>query len=116
MRRVMRAYQEQCVRIITTHDGFVANYVGDGVVAYFGFPTAHEEDARQAVRAAMRLVTAINRLGEELAMEGLSARVGVHTGLVVVGEMGAGSARLGADVVGEAPNVSVAAAEPCRPR
>ncbi len=106
MRRVMRAYQEQCVRIITTHDGFVANYVGDGVVAYFGFPTAHEEDARQAVRAAMRLVTAINRLGEDLAMEGLSARVGVHTGLVVVGEMGAGSARLGADVVGEAPNVA----------
>jgi class 3 adenylate cyclase/predicted ATPase len=106
MRRVMRAYQEQCVRIITAHDGYVANYLGDGVVAYFGFPTAHEDDARQAVRAAMGVVAAIHRLGEELAMDGLSARVGVHTGLVVVGEMGAGSARLSADVVGEAPNVA----------
>lgn len=106
MRRVVRAYQARCVEVITPYDGFVANYQGDAVIAYFGFPAAHEDDARQAVRAARHVVAAIPELAAELGVGGLAARVGVHTGLVVVGEMGAGAARLGLDVIGEAPNVA----------
>jgi class 3 adenylate cyclase/predicted ATPase len=106
LRRVMRGYQARCVQVINAHEGFVGNYLGDGIVAYFGFPTAHEEDALQAVRAAMRIVESVPELAGELTVDGLSARVGVHTGLVVVGEMGAGESRRSAEIVGEAPNVA----------
>ena len=106
MRRIVRTYQARCVEIITEHEGFVANYLGDGILAYFGFPSAHEEDALQAVRAALRIVTGMPQVAAALGMPELSARIGLHTGLVVVGEMGAGPSRLTADVVGETPNLA----------
>ncbi len=106
MRRVVRSYQARCVDIITQHDGFVANYQGDGIIAYFGFPVAHEEDTVAAVHAGLRIAESMPPLAVELGVEELAARIGLHTGLVVVGEMGAGAARLGADVVGETPNVA----------
>lgn len=106
MRRVVRSYQARCVDVITEHDGFVANYQGDGIIAYFGFPVAHEEDTVAAVHAGLRITESMPSLASELGVDELAARVGLHTGLVVVGEMGAGAARLGADVVGETPNVA----------
>jgi class 3 adenylate cyclase/predicted ATPase len=106
LRTVVLSYQARCVDAIGAHDGFVANYQGDGILAYFGFPIAHEEDALQAVRAGLRIVGEMPALAAELDIHDLSARVGVHTGLVVVGEMGAGASRVSADVVGETPNIA----------
>ena len=106
LRNVVLRYQGRCVETIAAHDGFVANYQGDGILAFFGFPAAHEEDALQAVRAGLRIVADMPALAAELDIGDLSARVGVHTGLVVVGEMGAGASRVSADVVGETPNIA----------
>src|SRR6478735_7195595 len=86
MRRVIRGYQERCLDVITAHDGSVAQYLGDGILAYFGYPAAHEDDAADAVRAALAIARAMEPLADELGVPHLAARVGLHTGLVVVGE------------------------------
>ncbi len=106
LRKVVLSYQARCVDAIVAHDGFVANYQGDGILAFFGFPSAHEEDALEAVRAGLRIVGEMPALAAEVGIGDLSARVGVHTGLVVVGEMGAGASRMSADAVGETPNIA----------
>jgi class 3 adenylate cyclase len=62
MHEVIRAYQETCARVISNYDGFLAKYMGDGVLAYFGYPRAHEDDAERAVRAGLDMVTSIGRL------------------------------------------------------
>lgn len=82
---VMRAYQGCCAEVIGRFSGYVAKYLGDGVLAYFGYPQAHEDDAERAVRAGLGLVAAVTQLtpGHELALQ---VRVGIATGLVVVGE------------------------------
>ena len=87
MRRVIQGYQARCLEVITAYDGSVAQYLGDGILAYFGYPAAHEDDAADAVRAALGIYRAMAPLAEELGVEQLAARVGLHTGLVVVGEM-----------------------------
>jgi class 3 adenylate cyclase len=105
MRDVIRAYQDTCTEVIRRWDGHVARYLGDGVLAYFGYPRAHEDDAERAVRTGLELVAAVARLkaGEG---EPLAARVGIATGVVVVGDLiGEGAAREAA-VVGETPNLA----------
>jgi len=96
------------------NDGFVAKYMGDGVLAYFGYPQAHEHDAERAVRAGLALVEAVPKLVTQ-ADSSLQVRIGIATGLVVVGDLiGAGAAREQA-VVGETPNLAArlqALAEP----
>ena len=105
MRNVIRAYQDCCARIIAHYDGFVAKFMGDGVLAYFGFPQAHEDDAERSVRAGLELVDAVSRLPTR-AGDCLRARVGVATGVVIVGDVvGEGSAQERA-VVGETPNLA----------
>jgi predicted ATPase len=98
---------------VRNFDGFVAKYMGDGVLAYFGYPRAHEDDAERAVRAGLGVVDAVSRLDFEYVA--LHARVGIATGLVVVGDqIGEGSAQE-RSVVGETPNLAArlqAAAEP----
>ncbi len=109
MRRVIQAYQARCLEVITAYDGSVAQYLGDGILAYFGYPAAHEDDAADAVRAALAVTRAMAPLAEELGVGHLAARVGLHTGLVVVGEMvGPGDAPFGADVlaIGATPNIA----------
>jgi class 3 adenylate cyclase len=109
MRQVIRAYQARCLEVVTAYDGSVAQYLGDGVLAYFGYPAAHEDDAADAVRAALAITRAMAPLAAELGLEHLSARVGLHTGLVVVGEMvGPTDAPFGADVlaIGATPNIA----------
>jgi class 3 adenylate cyclase len=98
---VIAAYHRCVGEVIRRFDGFLAKYLGDGVLAYFGFPVAHEDDAERAVRAGLQITRAV----ADLAGGGtpLSARVGVATGLVVVGEIGSGEANA---VVGETPNLA----------
>jgi hypothetical protein len=114
MREVIRAYQDCCAGAITRFGGTVAKYMGDGVLAYFGYPHAQEDAAERAVRAGLGLVEAVGRLTPR-AGRAPQVRVGVATGLVVVGDLvGEGAAREEA-VVGETPNLAArlqALAEP----
>jgi class 3 adenylate cyclase/predicted ATPase len=113
LREVVAAYQRAVADVIAGFDGFVAKYMGDGVLAYFGYPRAHEDDAEHAVRAGLGVIDAVRRLDVESV--NLQARVGIATGLVVVGDLiGEGSARE-QSVVGETPNLAArlqALAEP----
>ncbi len=114
MREIVGAYHRCCADLITRAGGFVAKYMGDGVLAYFGYPQAHEHDAERAVRAGLALVEAVPKL-KTAASAPLQVRVGIATGLVVVGDLiGAGAAQEQA-VVGETPNLAArlqALAEP----
>jgi class 3 adenylate cyclase/predicted ATPase len=102
LREVIGAYHRCVAETIGRFDGFVAKYMGDGVLAYFGYPSAHEDDAEQAVRAGLGVVDAVSRL--DVGSVKLQARVGIGTGLVVVGDLiGEGSAQE-QSVVGETPN------------
>jgi class 3 adenylate cyclase len=114
LKEIISSYHRICAQVIGKSGGFVARYLGDGVLAYFGYPQAHENDAERAVRAGLALVAAIPSLdmGERPA---LRVRVGIATGLVVVGDLvGEGSSQEQA-VVGETPNLAArlqALAEP----
>jgi class 3 adenylate cyclase/tetratricopeptide (TPR) repeat protein len=93
LRTVVRAYQEAAAGAIERHEGYIAQYLGDGLLVYFGYPQAHENDAEHAVRAGLDILTALGILNERLLPQHgvrLAARVGVHTGPVVIGEMGGG--------------------------
>src|SRR5216683_1911869 len=113
LREVIAAYHRAIAEIVGGFDGFVANYMGDGVLIYFGYPQAHEDDAERAVRAGLGLIDAVSRLDVKSAQ--LQAHVGIATGLVVVGDLiGEGSAQE-QSVVGETPNLAArlqALAEP----
>ena len=103
MREVIRAYQNAVAGEITRFEGHVAKFMGDGVLAYFGWPRAHEDEAERAVRAGLAITAAIGQLSNP-AGEPLAARVGIATGLVVVGDLvGEGAAQEQA-VVGDTPN------------
>jgi class 3 adenylate cyclase/tetratricopeptide (TPR) repeat protein len=102
LREIVGAYHRCVADTVARFAGFVAKYMGDGVLVYFGYPEAHEDDAERAVRAGLGLIDAIGRLDVKSAE--LQARVGIATGLVVVGDLiGEGSARE-QSVVGETPN------------
>jgi class 3 adenylate cyclase len=105
LRGVMRAYHRATAAVIQRFDGHVAKYLGDGVVAYFGWPSAHEDDAELAVRAALQLIETVARLDAHPEVR-LQARAGIATGIAVVGDLvGEGAAREEA-VVGEMPNLA----------
>jgi len=107
-REVVRVYQEAAATVIQRFDGYVAQYLGDGLLVYFGYPQAHEDDARRAVRTGLDLVEALGELNIRLAQHygvRLAVRIGIHTGLVVVGEMGAGS-RQEQLALGDTPNIA----------
>jgi class 3 adenylate cyclase len=112
-REVIAAYHRAVAKVIAEADGFVSRYMGDGVLVYFGYPQAHEDDAERAVRAGLACIDAVGRLDVKSAE--LQARVGIATGLVVVGDLiGEGSAQE-QSVVGETPNLAArlqALAEP----
>jgi class 3 adenylate cyclase/tetratricopeptide (TPR) repeat protein len=108
LRAVLRAYQEACAGVIERYEGHVGRYMGDGLLVYFGYPQAHEDDAQRAVKAGLGMVEAVGEVAERFRPQGIEValRAGIHTGLVVVGEMGAGERVEKADVVGETPNIS----------
>jgi class 3 adenylate cyclase/predicted ATPase len=102
---VIRRFQATCTAIITQAGGHIARYMGDGILAYFGYPQAHEDDAECAARAGLDLVAKVSQLVLP-SHEALKVRVGIATGLVVVGEtIGEGSSRE-QSVVGETPNLA----------
>src|SRR5215471_15987812 len=113
LRALLLAYENRVAETVHRFDGFVAKYMGDGVLVYFGYPRAHEDDAERAVKAGLGVVEAVGRLDARSIK--LQARVGIATGLVVVGDqIGEGSAQE-QTVVGETPNLAArlqALAEP----
>ena len=105
MNAVIRSYQDACGGGIARFDGFLAKLMGDGVLAYFGFPQAHEDNAERAVRAALAIVHAISQMTTPCGRQ-LHVRIGIASGLVVVGDIvGTGVAREQA-IVGETPNLA----------
>jgi class 3 adenylate cyclase/tetratricopeptide (TPR) repeat protein len=114
LREIIAAYHRRVSEILNAGGGFVAKYMGDGVLAYFGYPEAHENDAERSVRAALGIIAAVPRL-RLVVPQLLEVRIGIATGLVVVGDLlGEGAAREQA-VVGETPNLAArlqALAEP----
>jgi class 3 adenylate cyclase len=107
-REVVRAYQAACAQAIQRFEGHIAQYLGDGLLVYFGYPQAHEDDAPRAVRAGLEILTAIEILNTRLKRDQglhLAVRLGIHTGLVVVGEVGGGG-RHEQLALGDTPNVA----------
>jgi class 3 adenylate cyclase len=107
-REVVRAYQDTCAKVIARYDGYIAQYLGDGLLGYFGYPQAHKDDAQRAVRAGLGMVEAMGLLNVRLAQGHgmhLAVRLGIHTGLVVVGEIGGGATQEQL-ALGETPNVA----------
>ena len=107
-REVVRAYYETCEKVIARFDGHVGNYLGDGLLVYFGFPRAHEDDAQRAVRAGLGIIEAVGQLNTVISERhgvSLAVRLGCHTGLVVIGELMRGT---GHDdmALGDTPNIA----------
>src|ERR1700723_939583 len=102
LRSLLHAYRTLCGEVIARYDGFVARYVGDGILTYFGWPTAHEDDAERALRAALEIVQTVKRAS---STENLSVRIGIATGAVVVGEQ-AGAGDQSKLAVGSSPNLA----------
>jgi class 3 adenylate cyclase/tetratricopeptide (TPR) repeat protein len=105
MRQIVRRYQNAVAGEVARLDGYVAKFMGDGVLAYFGWPKAHEDEAERAVRAAMAAVAAVAELRTGDG-EALAARAGIATGLVVVGDLIGHGAAQEADVIGATPNIA----------
>ena len=103
LREVISAYQKCVADTVRRFGGFVAQYMGDGVLIYFGYPQAHEDDAEQAVRAGLELVAAVGDLKTHAALQ---ARVGIATGMVVVGDLIGSGASQQQSIVGETPNLA----------
>ena len=103
LREVISAYQKCVAETVQRFGGFVAKYMGDGVLVYFGYPQAHEDDAERAVRAGLELIAAVSALKSSAPLQ---TRVGIATGLVVVGDLiGSGEAQE-RGIVGETPNLA----------
>jgi len=114
MSRVIDAYHAACVRIVQAYDGFLGDFRGDGIVTYFGYPRAHEDDAERTARAALDTIAAVAAL-ETPAAEPLAVRIGIATGVVVVGDLGGEGALWKNALIGETPNLAAslqALAEP----
>lgn len=105
MRDLLGTYQGCCVKAVESAGGHVAQYLGDGVLVYFGYPQSHEDDARRAVRAALQIVKSVAKIPAPAGAPPIAARVGIHTGLVVVGEVGRGGHRENL-AIGDTPNVA----------
>jgi class 3 adenylate cyclase/predicted ATPase len=116
LREINRAYQDLCKETLESYEGYIARYMGDGVLAYFGYPRAHEDDPERAILASLDLLAAMDGLNADLSGEhDLAVRIGVATGPVVVGDLIGRGASQESAVVGETPNVAArlqALAEP----
>jgi class 3 adenylate cyclase len=120
LQEIIGNYHSACASVIERFNGYVAKYLGDGLLVYFGYPIAHEDDPRRAVRAALGIVEELqrrdaSRIDVESGFAPLQVRIGIHTGLVVVGEVGVGERRESSGITGETPNLAARiqqAAEP----
>jgi class 3 adenylate cyclase len=108
LRQVIQVYQDTCAKVIARFEGHIAQYLGDGLLVYFGYPRAHEDDAQRAGRAGLGILEAMGSLNGRLEQDKgmrLAVRVGIHTGSVVVGQMGGGG-RHEHLALGETPNLA----------
>ena len=108
LRTVVQAYQATCAEVIQRFDGYIAQHLGDGLLVYFGYPQAHEDDVRRAVQSGLGMVEVIRTLNTRLEPAHgvrLAVRLGIHTGLVVVGAIGSGG-RQEQLALGETPNIA----------
>ena len=103
-REVVHAYQETCSTVVERYEGHIAQYLGDGVLVYFGYPTAHEDDAQRAVRAGLEILEAIHH-APLLQAHSVQVRLGIHTGHVVVGKVGTAGKREEL-ALGDTPNIA----------
>jgi class 3 adenylate cyclase/predicted ATPase len=103
LRELISAYQKCAAETVRRFDGFVARYMGDGVLVYFGYPQAHEDDAERAVRAGLELITAVAALKSRVSLQ---TRVGIATGLVVVGDLIGSGDTQERSMIGETPNLA----------
>ncbi|MEA2882889.1 MAG: hypothetical protein QOH32_2145, partial [Bradyrhizobium sp.] len=103
LREVISTYQKCITEIVRRYDGFVAKYYGDGVLVYFGYPQAHEDDAERAVRSGLDMIAAVTALAAPVTLQ---TRIGIATGLVVVGELIGWGATQEPNIVGETPNLA----------
>ncbi len=109
LRALIAQYQDACRAAIAKYEGFIARYMGDGVLAYFGYPKSHEEDPERAVLAGLALLESIHSLNEQAtksARSELAVRIGIATGLVVVGDLIGEGASRESPVIGETPNIA----------
>ena len=104
LREVISAYQKCVAETVHRFDGFVARYIGDGILVYFGYPQAHEDDAERAVRAGLELITAVTALKSRASLQ---TRVGIATGVVVVGDLLSSGEAQERGMVGKTPNLAV---------
>jgi class 3 adenylate cyclase/tetratricopeptide (TPR) repeat protein len=108
LREIVRAYQQTCAEVIQRFEGYIAQYLGDGLLVYFGWPQAHDNDAQRAVQAGLSILAAMQTLNTQLERDKglrLAIRVGIHTGVVVVGGIGGGG-RPEQLALGDTPNVA----------
>jgi class 3 adenylate cyclase/predicted ATPase len=112
LREVVRAYQETCTTVIRRYDGHIAQHLGDGLLVYFGYPHAHEDDTQRAVRAGLEILTGLPPLNAQMSPtikarlpHPVQVRIGIHTGLVVIGEIGSSEKRE-ILALGETPNLA----------
>ena len=106
LREIIAAYHRHVAKVVSQYQGFIAKYMGDGVLVYFGYPQAHEHDAERALRAGLELADTMDRMQAPPDIEPLQVRVGIATGLVVVGDLvGSGEAQE-RGIVGETPNLA----------
>jgi class 3 adenylate cyclase/predicted ATPase len=109
MRDLLRAYREACSAIVERYEGLIAQFRGDGILIYFGYPKAHEDDPARAVRAALEIIPAVRGIDNPWGRGGqisTDVRIGIDTGLVVVGDLPSGAVDEYMAVVGDAPNVA----------
>ena len=107
-RDVVRQYQQVCTEVIQRYAGHIAQLLGDGLLVYFGYPHAHDDDAQRAIRAGLGMLAALGHLNQRLQHSNglqLAMRIGIHTGLVVIGDMG-GPGRQEQLALGEVPNIA----------
>lgn len=105
LRDLLGSYQTVCSDAVEVHGGHIAQFLGDGIVIYFGYPRSHEDDAQRAVRCALDILEEIGHLNDRDGVEGLAIRLGAHTGRVVVGPVGAGDRR-DRIALGDTPNIA----------
>ncbi len=105
LREVMRGYQDAAAGAVTRYEGYVAKFLGDGVLAYFGWPQAHEDQVERAMRAGLDAVAAVAKLKLDIDVE-LQARVGIATGQVVVGDLVGEATKEAEAIAGETPNLA----------
>ncbi|MEM1074756.1 MAG: adenylate/guanylate cyclase domain-containing protein [Pseudomonadota bacterium] len=117
MTRLLTAYRIACAEVVEQYGGFIGNFMGDGLLIYFGYPQAHEDDPQRAIRAGLSIIAAVANLNKDFPAPDvpLNVRIGINTGLVVAADIGAGEQREKMAIVGDTPNIAArlqALAEP----